>query len=305
MAYLFTFFTSGNNGDEEKVWFSVSNDGLHWTDLGDGSPVLESKVGTKAVRDPFIVYDERKKKYFIIATDLNTSSGNWGDFSSKGSRSIVVWESEDLINWSEERLCEVGIPEAGCVWAPEAIFCKEKNCWFVFFASNVKEECDTEAKQRIYGTFTDDFSTFSPAFKFIDADTAVIDTNIVYCDGWYYRTSKDETNKFIITERCRKLIPEEGEEYEKVHSELLSEFFGLEGPEVYYLQEKKKWCLIADQYHTHKGYIPMLTDDLASGNYSIVPEDEYDLGKIQKRHGGIIQIPDETAEKLIGYYSVY
>lgn len=305
MAYLFTFFTSDHNGEKEKVWFSVSKDGLHWTDLGDGAPVLESHVGTCAVRDPFIIYDERVKKYFIIATDLNTSSWDWDAFANRGSRSIVVWESEDLINWSEERLCEVGIPESGCVWAPEAVFCKEKDCWFVFWASNVRHSGEIEAKQRIYGAFTDDFRNFSPAFKYIDAPTAIIDTNIVYSGGWYYRTSKDETNKLIIIERCRNLIPEKGEDYEKINSELLTSFFGLEGPEVYYLQEKKQWCLIADQYHTRKGYLPMLTDNLASGQFSIVPDSEYDMGKIKKRHGGIIQIPDETAEKLTEHYSVY
>ena len=149
MAYLFTHFTE-TKGDLEYVWFAVSRDGLHWTDIGSDKPILASKLGTKGIRDPFIVYDERLKKYFIIATDLLTTSGNWYNFSHKGSRSIVVWESEDLVNWSEEQLYEVGIEGAGCVWAPEAIFCKEKDAWFVFFASCVKEKGQLHHKQRIY-----------------------------------------------------------------------------------------------------------------------------------------------------------
>ena len=52
----------------------------------------------------------------------------------------IIWESEDLINWSEERLVEVGIENAGCVWAPEAIFCKEKDAWFMFFAFGVTKK---------------------------------------------------------------------------------------------------------------------------------------------------------------------
>lgn len=300
-AYLFTHFTETNTGDKEQIWFAISRDGIHWTDLGGDEPVLAAKLGTKGIRDPFIIYDEKAKKYYIIATDLNTASGNWGDFSSRGSRSIFVWESEDLINWSDERLVEVGIENAGCVWAPEAVFCKEKDMWFVFWASNVKEYGDTEAKQRIYGAFTKDFKEFTPTFKYIDGKTALIDTNIVWDNGWYYRFSKDETNKFIIFERCRELI---GEKWESIHSELLSNFYGLEGPECYYLDEQKKWCLIADQYHAHKGYTPFLTDDLSSGVFKQLHNDEFNMGKRKKRHGGVIKISDEQAEKLIQHFGI-
>lgn len=300
-AYLFTHFTEDNKGDKEQIWFAISRDGINWADLGSDKPVLASKVGTKGIRDPFIIYDERAKKYYIIATDLLTTSGNWGDFANRGSRSILVWESEDLINWSEERLIEVGVENAGCVWAPEAVFCKEKDMWFVFWASNVKEDGDTEAKQRIYGAFTSDFKEFTPTFKYIDGKTALIDTNIVWDNGWYYRFSKDETNKFIILERCRNLI---GEEYESIHSELLSNFYGLEGPEAYYLDGQKKWCLIADQYHAHLGYTPFLCDDLASGVFKQLHNDEFDMGKRRKRHGGIIKISDELADKLIEFYGL-
>ena len=65
-AYLFTHFTETDKGDQEYVWFAVSRDGLHWQDLGSDEPLLSSKLGTKGIRDPFIVYDEKLKKYFII-----------------------------------------------------------------------------------------------------------------------------------------------------------------------------------------------------------------------------------------------
>ncbi len=300
-AYLFTHFTEDKTGDKEQIWFAISRDGLNWTDLGNDEPILTSRLGTKGVRDPYIVYDEKSKKYFIIATDLLTTSGNWHDFSHHGSRSIIVWESEDLINWSDERSVEVGIKNAGCVWAPEAVFCKEKDMWFVFWASCVREKGQLHHKQRIYGSFTKDFKEFSPTFKYIDGETALIDTSIVWDNGWYYRFSKDETNKFIILERSRTLV---GEDYEKIHSELLSNFYGLEGPEAYYLDDQKKWCLIADQYHAHLGYTPFLCDDLASGIFKQLHNDQYDMGKRQKRHGGIIKITDEQYAKLIEEFGI-
>lgn len=299
MAYIFTHFTSDEKGDKEHIWFAVSYDGLHWQDIGSDEPVLKSELGTKGIRDPFIIYDENLKKYFIIATDLNTESWDWEIFANKGSRSIFVWESEDLINWSEERLIEVGIPEAGCVWAPEAVYCKEKDMWFVFFASNVKESGDTEPKQRIYGTFTKDFKEFTETFKYIDGETALIDTDIVWDNGWYYRFTKDETNKKIIIERSQKLI---GDDYEKIYSETFDNFFGLEGPEAYYLDDKQMWCVIADNYHGNNGYIPFLTKDLSSGKFTQLLTDEYDLGNRKKRHGGVLKIQDNVADMLIKHY---
>ena len=299
-AYLFVHFTSKTR-DREHIWFALSRDGLNWTDLGGDEPVLSAKLGTKGIRDPFIVYDEKLKKYFIIATDLNTTSNNWYKFSHKGSRSLFVWESEDLINWSEERLIEVGIKNAGCVWAPEAIFCKEKDAWFVFFASCVREKGELHHKQRIYGAFTKDFKVFTPTFKFIDAKTDVIDTNIVFDNGYYYRFSKDETNKKITIERSTELI---AEKWESIHSDVFSAFYGLEGPEAYYLDDMQKWCVIADQYHKNCGYTPFLCDDLSSGNFVQLHNDQYDMGKRKKRHGGVIKITDEQYEKLIEHFGI-
>lgn len=302
MAYLFPHFTEGKQGDREQIWFSVSIDGLNWTDLGGDEPFIEAFSGTTGIRDPFILYDENSEKYFIIATDLcTTKGGSWDNYSSKGSRSIFVWESDDLINWSGEKLVQVGIPEAGCVWAPEAVYCKEKESWFVFFASNVREESEVARKQRIYGTYTKDFITFSPTFKFMDGETALIDTNIVYDGGYYYRFTKDETNKHILVDRCPSLVPEKGEEYKKIHSDYLADYFGLEGPECYRLPDGR-WCLIVDRYHTHKGYMPLICDDLSSGVFCELKENEYDMGPRRKRHGSVISISDEEYERLVKHF---
>lgn len=298
MAYLFAHFTSDKTGDKEHIWFSVSDDGLHWQDLGE-APAIVSHLGTGGIRDPFIVYDEKAEKYYIIATDLLTTSGSWDDFANRGSRSLLVWESVDLINWTDERLVEVGIPGAGCVWAPEAVYCKEKQMWFVFFASNVREEGDNEPKQRIYGTFTKDFREFTPTFKYIDAQTAVIDTDIVWDNGYYYRFSKDETNKIITIERSADLV--DGK-YERIHSETFDNYFGLEGPEAYFLDEKQMWCLIADRYHGNHGYTPFLSKDLSSGEFIQLSPDEYSMGERKKRHGGIIKIQQDVVELLQKHY---
>ena len=75
MAYLFTHFTEDKTGDREAIWFALSYDGLHWKDLGGDTPFLTAELGTKGIRDPFIVYDKKLKKYFIIEISNTCRSG--------------------------------------------------------------------------------------------------------------------------------------------------------------------------------------------------------------------------------------
>ena len=127
----------------------------------------------------------------------------------------------------------------------------------------------------------------------------MIDTDIVWDNGWYYRFSKDETNKVITLEKSQDLI---NGPFEEVYSKCLSELYGVEGPECYYLENQKKWCLIVDQYSFNGGYLPLVTDDLSSGDFEKLDSTEYHLGARKKRHGGIIKITREDMERLIQHY---
>jgi len=288
MAYLFVHFTSDTE-DRENIWFSISRDGLHWKDLGGEEPFLTSSVSTTGIRDPFMVYDEKLKKYFLLATDLKAAPGDWDSYIHKGSRSILIWESDDLLNWGKARLVTLAVENAGCAWAPEAVYCREREEWMVFFASCV------ENKQRIYASFTKDFRSFSETFEYIRNETDIIDTSIVWDNGYYYRFSKDETTKQITIQRAKELL---SKNFETLYCKALDGYFGLEGPEIFYIEQIKKWCLIVDRYHGNYGYLPLLADDLAKADFRILNESEYDLGKRKKRHGGVIKITDKDYEKL-------
>ena len=288
-AYLFVYFTSDCEAGE-NVWVSVSRDGLHWEDLGGGAPFLTSNVGTKGVRDPFIVFDERQKKYFLLATDLKTGPDNdWYAYSHHGSRSILLWESEDLLHWSRERLLPLGGENAGCAWAPEAVFCRERGEWLVFFASCVAD------RHRIYAAFTKDFQTFGKTFLYIQSARDIIDTSIVWDQGYYYRFSKDGAANGITVQRARTLL---SKDFETLRCEALEDSSGLEGPEIFRIAETGQWCLIADRYRENRGYLPLLADRLDSAGFRILDESEYDFGKRKKRHGGVIRISDEAYDRL-------
>ncbi len=106
-GYLFVYFI-GENEDPvelagEQIYMSVSRDGLHWKDL-QSKPVLKSGLGMKGVRDPYAVRDPKTGRVYLIATDLRIDAGEgWDTAQYRGSRDIIIWESDDLVHWSKER----------------------------------------------------------------------------------------------------------------------------------------------------------------------------------------------------------
>ena len=178
-GYLFAHFI-GEQKNGEQIYFAVSRDGLHWRDLNGGKPVLYSGIGTCGVRDPFLVRNPVNNMYYLIATDLRIEAGKgWDQAQEAGSRDLIVWDSKDLIHWGRERACPVGVSGAGCVWAPEAVYDREKEALLVFFASKVKQEGDTQGKHRIYAAYTKDFHEFSETFLYFEKENHVIDTTIL------------------------------------------------------------------------------------------------------------------------------
>lgn len=253
-AYLFVSFT-GESEIGEQIYFSVSLDGLHWEDLNGGRPVLSSSIGEKGVRDPYIIRSCIDNKFYIIATDLRIANEKGWDIAvNHGSKSIIVWESEDLIRWSREKSIEVGVKDAGCVWAPEAIYDRTKDAYLVFWASNVKETLEETAKHKIYCSYTRDFRNFTPADKYITRENDVIDTTIFEEQGVYYRFSKDETEKNIQIDKGEIL---NSALFTPVPAPVIDSIHGVEGPTIFKFNDRQEWCLMVDQYAARAGYLPL------------------------------------------------
>lgn len=304
-GYLFAHFT-GDEKDGEQIYFSVSMDGLHWTDLNRGRPILYARLGTKGARDPFLIRDPESGTVYLLATDLCIGadsglppSARWQKAQYHGSRDLLIWESRDLVHWSDERSYTIGLPGAGCVWAPEAVYDRQKKAFLVFFASMTKNPEDTDPKQRIYASYTNNFREFSRVFLYMERESHVIDATILENDGRYYRISKEETNARLVLEESDSLLGH----FRKISSPTFDALPGVEGPEGYLLPDGKTWCVIADQFASGKGYLPMLTENLSSGIFRILAPEEYDFGATRKRHGGILQISDTELAQLLDNFN--
>lgn len=301
-AYLFAHFKgTQKTPDDEQVYFAVSQDGYIWKNLNGGKPVLRSVLGEGGVRDPHIMRSHDGKRFFLIATDLyiygkwTESKEGWYRCQREGSKSIMVWESNDLVNWSEQRMVKVGTDDATCAWAPECIYDDQTDDYFVYWSSRCKfDNCE---KQRIYSAHTKDFVTFSEPKLYIERDFSVIDTSMIQADDKYYRFTKDHDKTQIFMEVSDN---PEGD-FKEIENFTMRGESGYEGPTAYKMNGEDKWCVLMDAFASDKGYQPFLTDDLSSGCF--VPQEGFSTPDLF-RHGTVMPITDEEYKRLVKKYGI-
>ncbi|KAF2217763.1 glycoside hydrolase family 43 protein [Cercospora zeae-maydis SCOH1-5] len=204
VGYFGTFFPL----QDEAIygWLSNGNDAHSWTQLngpaGNGS-ILRSNVGTTG----------DGSKWWLIATDLkvNDFDEDFNEATRFGSRSIVVWESEDLATWSEARLTDPIVDvSAGNVWAPEADWDPLIQSYVLVYASRFWDPADVnrtgpQPPNRLMYSTTQDFVTFSEAKEYYFPGYPVIDATFWHAteegpDVWY-RWIKSEVDYLIYQER--------------------------------------------------------------------------------------------------------
>jgi hypothetical protein len=305
-GYLMAHFT-GEHHNGEQVYFAHSDDGLNWTDLNNGAPVLLSTVGTRGVRDPSLVRSPAGDRYWIVATDLRIGSGtSWNDAANRGSKSLVVWESTDLINWSAPRLLDVAGPisGAGNAWAPEVIYDPGAGAYLVYWATNAPRAGVT--KHRIYAAHTTDFRTVSTPQLYIDrgAGQGIIDTQIVEVPAGtggyrYYRASADG---HITVEGSNSLFGSWTTIGNLSHMGISNGTGGgnvVEGPMWMKFNDREEWAMWLDQYATGSGYMPITSTNLGSTR-NFRTRGDFSLGDSRKRHGTILNLTAAEENRVLG-----
>ncbi len=297
-GFLFTTFKGEQSPKAEQIYFGLSADGLHWDALNNGGPALVSTIGEKGVRDPYLLRTQ-ENKFVIVATDLSINlNHDWNRATHAGSKSIVIWQSDDLVHWDEPRLAKVAPDDAGDTWAPEAIYDETKKDYLVYWASTTGR--DNYAKQRIWGARTSDFKTFSPPFIFVEKPTTMIDADIVRDGNVYYRFIKDEKFKAITMESAQRL---DGP-WSDVEGFTLAKLRGYEGPACFQVKpaadgEPATWCLLLDYYSRGQGYKPFMTTDLPNGKFKA---DDTIQFPFRFRHGSVLPL---TADEYARVKSTY
>ncbi|MGW3102305.1 family 43 glycosylhydrolase [Streptomyces sp. NPDC001100] len=312
-GYLFAYFTGEGTADGEQIRYALSrgNDPLHWRELNQGKPVLTSTIGEKGLRDPFVIRSPKGDKFYLIATDLRmyrNSSGSWDDVQRHGSRSVMIWESTDLVHWTDQRLVKVAPENAGNTWAPEAYWDDSLGEYVVFWASKLYADDDPDHAGSTYNRMmyatTKDFRTFSDPKVWDDPGYSVIDSTVVKYKDTYYRYTKDERDPSSSSPCSKFITGEKSTSLTSTSYDFVSECIGSgaiergEGPTVFRSNTEKKWYLFVDEYGL-RGYVPFETTDLDSGRWT--PSTDYQL-PASPRHGTVLPVTQAEYDRLLAAY---
>lgn len=316
----------------QQVYAGVSRDGLHWETLRNNEWILASDINEEAARDPFIIRAAKGDKFYILATDQNLyreeyrqddnpDQIDWAKLDSRGSHDIIVWESSDLVNWSKCWALTVGGSyNAGCCWAPKAVYDNKKGDYLLTWSSTVKSEGNRHL--RVFAAKTKDFRSISEPYLYTKPQCWAIDTSVYYDENKerYYRLTKLDNR--IALESSEKLYNLEeaatvklgdhtfayvGADFKLIENSApgcLESFTGpYEGASMFKIADRDEYCILVDEYGNDKrGYIPFLSKDIdlpnsimtaRSGHYQMTPG---------AKHGAVIPINEEEYERLISTY---
>lgn len=314
-GYLYAYFSGDESRlDDQQIYFAVSKDGNTFSDLNENNPVLTSNLGDKSLRDPYIIRSADGSKFYLIATDLDIRDpkygGDWGKMATKGSQSLMIWESTDLVNWSKQRMVKVSDQiDAGNTWAPEAIYDEVTGEYLVYWSSRVAS--DNYAKHKIYVAKTRDFYTFTKPEVYSDEPNGNIDASIFKDGNQYYRLIKDDTLNYVKLESANKLLnydsDNRGSHFTHIQNEELESFKGgYEGATMFkFNDEPSKWCVLVDEYtNSRRGYIPFVSEDISGKNSLKLKEDGTYLMPTGAKHGTVIPITEEEYTKLCDKWKV-
>lgn len=307
-AYLYVYFRGNVNGEEERLAIHVagSEDGYEWFDLNGNWPILESTMGTQCLRDPYLIRSKDGDRFYLIATDLNTQDGQgWGPWSLEGSKYLMIWESDDLVNWSEQRMVKFANDDMGCAWAPEAIWDPDTEEYLVY-ASAKDLTMGSSAIDTVYVVRTRDFRTFSEPEYFVrpfedngvttygsgTKRIAAIDSNIIQAnDGKFYHFYKKWNSQVQMLVSDHASGP-----YAEVPG---FKTIGGEGPGSFLVKgTTDTYALLIDNYSV---YVPYLTTDIASGQFTA------GSGTVKmptgSKHGGFLPINAEEYARVMEAWS--
>jgi beta-xylosidase len=307
-GYLWTHFAA--QGGYEKIFFGHSEDGLHWSKLNDNAPILANLGGDLGVRDPHLVRSAEGDRYWIIGTDLHAEGGGpggsgWDQLNA--SQNLVVWESTDLVSWSEQRIVFAGFPHAGNVWAPEAIYNEATGEYYVYWSARDRRDNTTpDWALRVYLTKTRDFVTFTEPEIWAslnqhgDGATGpnIIDSTIAKEGDTYYRFSTSDWHTVVDT------APSLDGPWTTVIGRGEAAAHGLrasmEGLTVYQLPDGR-WAVMGDQ----SGYYGHVADTLASLQFTQLSvgsgPDQYSFDQ-RFRHGSVLRLSEAEERRLLVAY---
>ncbi|MEN5193511.1 family 43 glycosylhydrolase [Sphingobacterium faecium] len=280
-GYLFAYF-KGNAVEDEAVCFAISTDGYTYRALNNNQPVLDSKKISKTggVRDPHILRGEDGKTFYMVITDMTSSTG-WDS-----NRGMILLTSQDLTNWSHSRIDIQerfkGQEDLKRVWAPQTIFDPAVGKYMVYWSMQHGAGADIIYYAYANKEFTD-FEAEPKVLYLPKNGKSCIDGDIILKNGLFYLFYKTEGHgngiKLAITDSLTsgKWIEQPGYKQQTKDA--------VEGSSVFKLNHSDQYILMYDVYGVGK-YQFCVSEDL--DRFKVI-DHEIDMD-FHPRHGSIIPV---------------
>ena len=298
--YLFAYFNN-NTTEGQQVCYAVSNDGVNFTPLNDGLPVIASDTISRSggVRDPHILRGNDGWFYQVL-TDMDMSLGKWT------CQGIVMLRSRDLVHWQHhtvhfpERYSGTKFAKTNAVWAPQTIYDPSAGKLMVYFSLHSEKEGPFPQDAVYYAYANADFSNLEgepqPLFTY---PHPTIDTDIVKDQAGLYHLffntwggpdglqRRQYEFRDLHNQQAWTLVPG--------HQQPTS--LNSEGSTAYQLADGT-WML---SYDCFKDGVYQFCRTRDFRHYELVHETKTE-GNFTPRHGSILQISEQEYQHLLKSY---
>jgi hypothetical protein len=315
-AYLFVFFSDPTH----SLFMATSRDGYTFTTVNDAQPIIagDTIASQKGIRDPHICRGP-DGAFYLAMTDLHIFGKRMGyrdtewerpgaDYQWGNNRGFVLMKSYDLINWTRSNVfIEDQFPDldVACAWAPQTIYDSVKKKMMLYFTMRV----GGHGKTKLYYAYVDDDFTRLTSkpqilFNYPNPNVQILDADITALPGGRY------CMMYVAQERpggIRVAFSDSihtGYRYENLWAD--AEPVSCEAPNVWKRIGEDKWVLMYDIFgiQPHNFGFCETTDFKSFTNLGRFNEGVMKITNFTSpKHGAIIQITKEEAERLEKYYA--
>jgi len=287
-GYLFAHMTKQDYG---RLYYSVSEDGLHWTLLNNGKRVYDQYRG-----HPDICRGHDGRYYM-----------------TGGSHAITLWVSKDLVKWDSFDRIEPDVykspnfkPEEKTYGASKIYYDRATAQYLITWHTSQHKKLREKpehywAGQRTLYITSRDFKTFTEPKRLFQWDMATIDVIVRKVDGTYYAMIKDElypsfewpTGKTIRVSSSKNLTGP----WSKPSSPITPNF--REAPTLIPRPDGKAWYLYYEQYPGVS--YGLSTAETPAGPWHDVYCMKYNVPE-NARHGCMIAITQKQYDDIMAAY---
>jgi hypothetical protein len=282
-GYAMAYFTESPSmtAANYALHLAVSADGLNWTPLNQNNPVATPTLGSRGLRDPFILR-KQDGTFVVLATDLNGT--DW----SYQSQYLHVWDSSDLRTFRNYRLLKVH-SLATHAWAPEAVWDAARGRYAVVYSAVVG------GHNVLMVNHTTDFVTASAPQTFFDPGYDAIDGSFVTVSGVNYLYFKNNTNSTLLGTRSSTFNPGSF----GVYTGAIGPGRGVEAPQIVKSNTADLWRMWGDTWSPNGRFFCWQTSNVAGGSWTLLNDRDY-TQPLNSKHLGITAITAAELSALTG-----